>query len=278
MHMKRNLLVTSTLGLFIPAAVLSQQDEPVHDFQVALRATPLEKGSLFTKVSNISLPNGNWKGVANGISIWTGYLKNGRLHNDWQSWYVNGKPLDAGKLVNGYPTGEWKYWDSSGQLRAIRHYSHDKLQRVKEEIRLGHPRNFYYPITAFYRKTRSALHFLTASFSFPLSNQDPEPDLPVRIRKNADARGYHPPFPECLHHGLFINYFGSGQIKDSGYFNNGLPHGVWVHYNSEGGSFWQGEYRNGTRQREWKLFDAVGKLLKIIFYDRDGTETWRKEY
>ena len=92
MQMKRNLLVTSTLGLFIPAAVLSQQDEPVHDFQVALRATPLEKGSLFTKVSNISLPNGNWKGVANGISIWTGYLKNGRLHNDWQSWYVMESP------------------------------------------------------------------------------------------------------------------------------------------------------------------------------------------
>jgi antitoxin component YwqK of YwqJK toxin-antitoxin module len=218
-------------------------------------------------------------GAEQGNTIWAGNIKNGRLYHEWQSGYVNGRPMDAGKLINGVPTGEWKYWDSCGQLRAVRHYNHDKLHKVKEEIRLGHPRNFFFPITALYRKNGiAAVRFLTAAFSFPNTNGRSETELTDRIRNNANAQGYYPPFSECLHHGIFLNYFRNGRTRDSGYFDNGLPHGVWVHYNTEGGSSWQGEYKDGVRQREWKLFDARGKLLKIVFYDRAGNETWRKEF
>jgi antitoxin component YwqK of YwqJK toxin-antitoxin module len=66
-------------------------------------------------------------------------------------------------------------------------------------------------------------------------------------------------------------------VRDSGYYKNGLKDGVWVHRNSIGGSWFSGAYKNGMRQYEWKQYDAAGKLMAIIFYNKEGREERRKE-
>jgi antitoxin component YwqK of YwqJK toxin-antitoxin module len=227
----------------------------------------------------IDYPDGEAFGRLGEIRIWNTKVKGQRIHGPWQSFYLNGRPMDAGQLLNGIPSGEWKYWDSTGRLRAIRHYHSGKLSGVREEMRLNHPRNWFFPLTGLYKKNKSsALKYLKASFSFQVEVVSHSVSLDDRIAGNAQGLPYQPPFTECLHHGVFINFAADGSVKDSGSFKNGLPDGFWIHHNEEGAYYWLGSYSDGLRQQEWKMFAKNGKLLQLVFYDRQGRELWRKKF
>jgi antitoxin component YwqK of YwqJK toxin-antitoxin module len=214
-------------------------------------------------------------GFLDSKRIYSSVVKNHRLHGPWQSWYTGGRCLDSGVLQQGVPHGEWKHWDSAGNLLAIRHYDAVKLQRVSEEIRLHHPKRRFYALTSLYEKNRqAALWYLSAagSFSFPRTGK---PGLQELTENNSRGKGYHPVFESCLHHGLYMNFYTNGHVKDSGYYKDGLPDGIWLHADDE--STWQGVYKNGVRTHEWKQFNKAGQLLLIIFYNRKGEEEGRRE-
>ena len=66
---------------------------------------------------------------------------------------------------------------------------------------------------------------------------------------NTSASGnYIAPFQHCLHHGAFVNYFESGAVKDSGYYNNGLKHDLWKEGARDGKESAFGYYRHGVRE------------------------------
>lgn len=210
--------------------------------------------------------------------IYRSHAKHHRLHGPWQSWYANGHLLDSGQLLNGIPDGEWRYFDSTGQLLSIRHYDADKLQRVKEEWRHANPRRSFYALTEIYRSNPSAaVHHTRTTYSFPSKGSRIKRSLKETVLHNRKSNdGYRPVFDEGLLHGLYLNYFSNGMLRDSGYYKEGLKEGVWVHRNSIGGSWFLGAYKNGARQYEWKQYDTAGKLTAIIFYNKEGKEEWRK--
>jgi antitoxin component YwqK of YwqJK toxin-antitoxin module len=220
------------------------------------------------------------QGWANETMIYNGTVKNHRLQEAWQSWYYNGKQLDSGRLINGIPDGVWKVWDSTGQLLAVRHYDADKLLRIKEEMRLNHPKKSFYPLTLLYKKNPNAARLrLQTSYSFVFTTERKKlSSLKQLVERNINENSaYQPVFEECLHHGIYINYFTGGLVKDSGYYKNGLKEGLWIHRNSPGGYWFTGAYKNGMRLLEWKQFDANGKLILLIFYNRMGQEMGRKK-
>jgi antitoxin component YwqK of YwqJK toxin-antitoxin module len=223
--------------------------------------------------------NGAIEEPAGQAFIFKAHAKNHRLHGEWRSWYANEQMLDSGQLVNGIPDGEWRYFDSTGQLLSVRHYNADKFRRVKEEWRHPDPRRSFFALTDMYRSNPSAAVYHTrTAYSFPSKHDRVKRSLRETVllnRTGADA--YHPVFDEGLLHGLYLNYFSNGMIRDSGYYKDGLKDGVWVHHNSIGGSWFLGTYKNGLRQYEWKQYDASGKLLSIIFYTKEGKEAWRKD-
>ncbi|HEX2627370.1 MAG TPA: hypothetical protein VHM26_00105 [Chitinophagaceae bacterium] len=210
--------------------------------------------------------------------IYRSHAKRHRLHGAWQSWYTNEMVLDSGQLVNGIPDGEWRYYDSTGQLLSIRHYDADKLQRVKEEWRNANPRRSFFALTEIYRDNPSAaVHHIRTSYSFPSKEPHIKRSLRETVLHNRkSSEGYRPVFDEGLLHGLHLNYFSNGMTRDSGYYKDGLKDGVWLHRNSIGGAWFLGAYKNGMRQYEWKQYDASGKLLSIIFYNKEGREEGRK--
>lgn len=147
-------------------------------------------------------------------------------------------------------------------------------------MRIKHPKQSGYPLTELYRKDRAeALRFLSAAYSFkPAKRRSGNLSLLEFVEINQDpGQGYQPPFETCLHHGLLMNFFESGEVKDSGYYNNGLPEGIWLHRATAGGSYWTGAYKNARRWQEWKKFSGSGKLLVIVFYNRRGEREWMKE-
>lgn len=223
--------------------------------------------------------NGLIEESAGAEPIYKSHAKHHRLHGPWQSWYSNRLMLDSGQLVNGIPDGEWRYFDSTGQLLSIRHYNADKLQRVKEEWRNANPRRSFFALTEMYRNNPSAaVHHTRVAYSFPSKASAIKRSLRETVLHNRNSNdGYRPVFDEGLLHGLYLNYFSNGMVRDSGYYKDGLKDGVWMHRNSIGGSWFSGAYKNGMRQYEWKQYDAAGKLLVIIFYNKEGKEQWRKE-
>lgn len=214
--------------------------------------------------------------ASNGASF-TGQTKKGKLHGSWQSRYANGQLLDEGTLVKGVPNGEWKVWNAAGQLIAVRTYNADLFQRVKREVELNHPKQYSFALTARYKKEgRDAVKFLQAGSSFVQQRALRTNNLATLVQDNSsDPAHYHPVFNDCLHHGLYMNYFDNGMVKDSGYYKEGLRDGVWMHRTAEG--LWKGAYKNGIRYNEWKMYNAAGKLSLIIFYNSNGKETGRKK-
>jgi antitoxin component YwqK of YwqJK toxin-antitoxin module len=202
-----------------------------------------------------------------------------RLHGKWQSRYANGQLIDEGTLVKGIPHGGWKVWNQNGTLLAIRHYDADLLQRIKQEIQINHPRNYFYTVTDLYKKKGpQVISYLKANYSFGTTSLVQPMAIAEVVDNNAnDITRYHPVFTDCLHHGLYMNFYNNGHVKDSGYYYQGLKEGVWIHSTNNGAEVWKGSYKHGMPRQEWKLYNAAGKLMLIVFYSNNGKELWRKQ-
>lgn len=135
------------------------------------------------------------------------------------------------------------------------------------------------PITKLYHDNKAqAEKYTKAIYSFcALQNCTwvNETSLDV-IDNNAVQEHYHPPFENGLLHGLFINWFTDGAIKDSGHYHNGLPEGIWIKWTEDKQFYWKGFYRHGLKNKEWKLYLSNGFLIRILFY-REGKLLWSKD-
>jgi len=217
----------------------------------------------------------------NEKKLYSGHVKRKKLHGNWESWYQSGQLCDSGTLVSGLPDGEWKHWNEQGQLLALRTYSADKYKRIQTELSRYTPKRTAYPLTVMYHKNRpAAIKYLHSSYSFPHTiKRIDDQSLQQWVTANiTPGHSYHPVFDQSLHHGLFMNFFPDGQVKDSGYYENGLRQGVWVHREAPDSTSQMGAYKNGFRIKEWKIYTPSGKLLGMIFYNNNGEEYNRKDF
>ena len=217
----------------------------------------------FEWLSGISMSsNGAITGLyPDGSTRYNAEVKNSRLHGTWKSWYPNNNAHDEGNLVKGVPNGEWKVWYPNGNLRFIRTYSSDKFKRITQEFTRPHPKMPNYPLTTIYQKDRrKATNRLRSSYSF---------------YEALATNTYTPAFVNCLHHGLYMNFYESGLRKDSGFYKNGLRDGIWIEGSHEN-IFWTGTYSNGVKTGIWKQF--AGKRLTEMVEYRGGREHWKRTY
>ena len=216
----------------------------------------------------------------NGSVHYLGKAGKGKLTGGWQSWYANDMPCDSGSFIKGIPDGNWNVWYPDGALRFVRTYSYDKWQRFKNELKRYHPKRIADPLVQLYHTDKyTADKHLSAVHSFCLEAQcdrTAEEKVLQRLSHNARSNHYHPLFGKAMLHGIYVNYFQNGAIKDSGTYESGLPHGIWIHREEEKGNHWAGFYYHGRKHKEWKLYSATGKLLRIVKY-KEGKQTWQKE-
>jgi antitoxin component YwqK of YwqJK toxin-antitoxin module len=217
---------------------------------------------------------------SSGEMMFRGFLKKGQLHYQWNSWYANGNRMDSGRLEKGIPDGAWQVWYENGTPQFIRTYSADKWERFQQEAARYHPRKIAYPVTELYRKNKpEAEKYLSGIRSYCIMQNCGRPGreniLQVAAGNN-EEKHYHPVFEKGLLHGLYISYFSSGAVKDSGHYRNGLPEGIWVKWSDEAASYWKGHYRHGKKEKEWKLYSAEGRLMRMAYY-KHGKEVWKKE-
>ncbi len=219
---------------------------------------------------NYSLPrHGNINVQLNNKPLYSANIHNGKLNGAWQSWYQNGILCDSGRLEKGLPDGVWKHWDTHGNLITLRSYSADKYGRIKNEMLRYHPRRIAFPLTVLYQQNKhAALKYMDVSYSFSSAKKtETVRRFPELIVKNiTPGNGYQPVFDHILHHGPYLNFFPDGSVRDSGYYHNGLKQGLWIHRDTARNIIFKGSYANGTKVKEWKAYDASGKLKEILFY------------
>ncbi len=211
--------------------------------------------------------------------LYSGTTRGHQLNKQWQSWYANGNPCDSGTLIRGIPDGIWKTWDSEGRLTSLRTYDAGKFQRIKSEMIRYNPRMAsWYLLKIYQRNKKQATNYLQAGYSYSFSgHRGYHLSLQQSVEENiTPGNVYHPVFDDCLHHGLYINYYPNGLAKDSGYYKNGLKDGFWLHRQADR-SFVTGAYKNGVRNGDWKTYAATGKITGIILYSRNGEEEWRRQ-
>ena len=222
--------------------------------------------------------SGELKEQENEDLLLSASVRQHKLHGNWQSYFSPAQKIDEGRLVKGVPDGLWQVWYPNGQLKAVRNYSASLFFSVKQDVDLNHPKISRFAITDRFKKEGNAvLKIFYAAYSF--SHSVPaNANSPVElVKQNRNKEQYHPPFNNSLHHGLFMNYFENGVVKDSGYYKEGLKDRMWVHRKTANSGLWKGSYKNGVKHKEWKYYNASGKLLLIVFYTGDGKEEWRKE-
>lgn len=228
-----------------------------------------------------------WTGQQDGQSVsGSGYrfkvnYKRNLPHGPYKSWFDSAQLRDQGTFAMGIPDGEWKGWYSNGQPRFIRTYSAAKLQRIKQEIK-KHPKHVLMPLAIEAQQNRSALHQAISplqSFWHLYGKRHEElPPVPVdsmvlaslQFNEQGGDNSYMAPFKECLHHGLYMNYFPNGRAKDSGYYKNGLREGHWEHWLSKGLLRASGSYKHGKRSGTWSYYDPGGRIRSLATYNRKG--------
>ena len=215
---------------------------------------------------------------SNGTKQYEGYKRKSNLHGPWMSWYDGSQMLDTGYLIKGIPDGQWMGWYKNGKPRFIRTYSASKWQQYHLEKSRYHPKRIVLPITQLYHenKQRAAI-YTTAIYSF-CSKKDCTRDnetLQQMINNNNEQEHYHPLFDDGLLHGVFVNYFSDGSIKDTGNYKNGLPEGLWINWTDDKQFYWKGYYQHGLKDKEWKLYAANGKLIRLVAW-REGKLLWKK--
>ena len=202
-------------------------------------------------------------------------------YNDgsWQSWYANGQRLDSGSWQKNIPDGKWVIWYKNGKIQFTRTYSAEKWQQFQNEKSRYHPKRVSLPITKLYHENKKQAETYTTALNTFCTGQNctrTNETQQQTAANNAEQEHYHPPFENGLLHGVFINYFADGAIKDSGNYKNGLPEGIWIKWTDDKQFYWKGFYQHGLKNKEWKLFSSAGKLLRIENY-REGKLLWRKD-
>jgi antitoxin component YwqK of YwqJK toxin-antitoxin module len=215
-----------------------------------------------------------------GQPLFTATVKRGKLNGEWQSWFSNGVVCDSGRLVNNLPDGAWVFRNEKGEITGIRHYNADKFLRITNEMQHYHPkRSFYYLATLYQKNKRRALHYLDAGYSFPGSIFPKPVSTLQQLAESNTSSGttYHPVFLQCVHEGLYMNYFSGGMVKDSGMYKDGMKSGKWIHRDTLQAGWFQGAYKHGLPVKEWKHFDQEGRLVEVLHYDQSGRLSWRKK-
>lgn len=197
-------------------------------------------------------------------------IKNNQLHGNWTTFYSNQITCDSGRMEKNLPDGLWKTWYPNGQLRNIRTYSAEKYAYAKTDLRRGHPKFQHYVITRYANEGKEVSQYFKPKFE--KASLPDKSTILERIHFNTDPEHhgeYAAPYSQSFHHGLFINYYENGAVKDSGNYVNGLKHGLWkeaVNANMYG----TGIYHNGNRFHQWKYFDKNGDLVYTEYYRNNG--------
>jgi antitoxin component YwqK of YwqJK toxin-antitoxin module len=202
------------------------------------------------------------------------HFRKEQLHGDWQSFYNANRRADSGRFHKGLPDGVWKTWYPGGQLKTVRNYSAAKYHYIRYDIQRNHPKEQRYAITRYDRKNQ-ARHFRPQYEGSTAINQHASLLEKINSNTSKDGNIYLPPFLHCLHHGLYINYYENGAVKDSGNYVNGLKHGLWKEAVETGPTAAFGYYDHGVRQGQWKWHNNTGELFYTELYKPDGT---RKEW
>jgi len=143
-----------------------------------------------------------------------------------------------------------------------------------------HPKRVTFPLATLFQKNKQlSMKYLGVAYSFDNAGKKGKGwSLQEIAIKNIAGNFYRPVFDHALHHGLFMNFSADGIVIDSGYYRNGLRNGVWVHRDIEKDLKFKGIYVNGVKVKEWKSYNASGKLQELTFYTSSGTLKWRKRF
>lgn len=217
-----------------------------------------------------------------GDTLFSSGLKRGRLHGTWLSWYNPNQLCDSGKLVRNVPDGTWKSWYNNGTPRSIRTYSAYLLHRIKDEIPRKAAKATFFAVTDIAKTDPDhAWQLLTPVYSYvtlAINAANPHIAAPRKLEDRVEQnvlqsyQPYLPPFTECLHHGLYMNYYPNGSVKDSGYYSNGLREGVWEEWINNGEMRATGAYHRGIKQDTWRYYTSSGRLIGLKTYNKRGRE------
>jgi antitoxin component YwqK of YwqJK toxin-antitoxin module len=186
------------------------------------------------------------------------------LNGTWVGLYAWGSTRDEGLFKGDKPDGVWRGYYSNGSLRFLREYDADKIEAANAELYRQNPKQtFYLHDSDGYSISQVHSTLTSAMGSF------------ADLVATGDA--YRPPFEQCLHNGMYINYYPNGQAKDSGYYKNGRRQGYWHEWYSNGTLKQLGFYEKGEKHSSWKLYNEKGVLVQLEEYRR-GRLVHTKKY
>lgn len=253
----------------------------------------------------------------NGVISSEGVLSNGIPDQFWQTYYENGLLKTAGNRSNGVIDGEWRFFRVDGSPERTINYELGKRTGIETEysasgnliaeipwdndVRSGTGRYFYetgelYRTVNFvnnkeegkgfeYAQDQRIITFLSYQDGFLRSIEKVN-----RLNTSGQKTGY------------WVEFYPNGQIKEEGYFTNGVRNGIFKFFNKKGDldrieqyradelvtdseasimldirkEFYAdgtlklvGSYREGSRQGVFREFDKEGTIVNSFIYENN---------
>lgn len=230
-----------------------------------VRHLPISKDEVY-QYQNYSAGSrrGMVKASNGGKTVFEAEYRSHKLHGRWVRNFGTGQLLDSGNFTNNLPDGVWRTWHKNGKPRSIRTYSASKLASIRNSAaRYNYKLRSSNPLVSMAVHDEGTFQRITSSvYSFS---------------GIAGTETYAPPYKTCLHDGLYMNFFESGAVKDSGYYKNGLRDGLWVENFESGQVYASGAYLKGQKDGGWKYYDKTGRLAALAEY-KEGKMMHRKNY
>jgi|GEM_PF-994081 len=222
----------------------------------------------------------------NGDTIYRASYKRKSLKGAWVSYYLNNTPCDSGYLDHNIPSGTWKSWFANGRLRSIRTFSAAKLKAIKNNLLRYNPKSNFDPILTVEKMRPGSFNkYTNASQSFIKYVDTDVLNLASAMSINEkayinrlDKAHYLPPFTECFHEGLYMDFYPSGEVMDSGYYKNGLRDGAWVEKLYNATIVAKGAYHHGYKIEIWSFYNLSGKLVGLKRFNKKGEEVSAKYF
>ena len=170
----------------------------------------------------------------NGEKASEGWYVEGREESFYNSYYSNGKPSVSAYYLNDELNGERKNYNPDGSLYKIETFDEGVLTDMA----------FYYE-DSLYRR-------VTLTDSTPMIRYFPNGKLAYKINKAG-----------AMYDGEARWYYGNGQVRTEGQYENGYKTGVWKWYYPNGQLETEGEYVLSDPIDGWKYYHPNGQLDEV---------------
>ena len=208
----------------------------------------------------------------NGQNIVEWTFDNGTRNGKWTWWYSNGQKRLEATYQNGKLDGEEMEWSRNGKLIAKNTYIDGRhLTATVGWYTLGqkHFEGYYLSVVKMPEATYDWWDGTVTTAATTPTGEDLQHGVWIEWYQSGNKKT-EAHYDHGVATGKFVWWYENGQKQAEVDYQAGVPSGIWMTWHPNGLKESQAEYHNGQQIGQWMHWDANGKLIEVRGTNNDN--------